>query len=225
MRLATTFAALLALAAMLAGCREKPEPQISAADRCPGAALVAFGHSFVSGNAPGAPKTAWPARAARELGVCEDNRGVAGSGSGSTAGYVAGYAPAKQDVVVVQTILNDIFVTGVRGLADFRKQLDGMLKHLTTSDEQPKRVVLLIDPPPAAWTNRPGQAPPYVHGSDGTLDQYADALKDVAEDYGGVKVVDLRRGWDPDRDELPDKLHPNEAGTARIAQLVTRALG
>lgn len=223
MRFAATAATLLALLAALAGCREKPEPKI-AADRCPGPSLVAFGHSFVSGNAPGAPRTTWPARVAKQLALCEDNRGVAGSQSANTAGFVADYIPAEQDVVVLETVLNDVFVTGVRGIPEFRKQLVGMLKHLTTSDEEPKRIAVLIDPPPAAWTGRPNQAEPYVHGSDGTLDQYADALEDVVKGYEDVEVVDLRKGWSTKRDLLDDELHPNESGTARIARAVTRAL-
>ncbi|MEA2189918.1 MAG: GDSL-like Lipase/Acylhydrolase family [Solirubrobacteraceae bacterium] len=222
MRLSAVAVTLLVLLAALAGCREKPEPEI-AADPCPGPSLVAFGHSFVQGNAPGAPEKPWPARVADELGVCEDNRGLAGSQSVHTAGFVEGYTPKDGDVVVIETILNDIFVTGVRGLPAFRKNVDRMLDHLRKADEQPKRVVLVIDPPPAKWTDRPNQEPPFVHGSNGTLDQYAEALADIAR-KNRATVVDLRRGWEAERLELPDELHPDEQGTARIARIVTRAL-
>jgi lysophospholipase L1-like esterase len=224
MRLPAALAALLPLAFALAfaACGEKPEPPV-AVDPCPGPSLVAFGHSYVQGNAPGAPAQPWAPRVAKRLGVCSDNRGVSGSESKDTAGFVASYEPAKQDMVAIETIINDVFVGGVRGVPAYRANLEKMLEHLTKDGDAPKRVAVLIDPPPAAWTGRPHQAPPYLHGSDGTLDRYADATKDVAKKYDAT-VVDLRRGWDPEHDELPDELHPDEAGTARIARLVTRAL-
>lgn len=74
-------------------------------------------------------------------------------------------------------------------------------------------------PHPDAYTAFPAA------GNDGVVDAYNQALVEVAAEVGPhCVVVDHRPGWDRLRMMLPDRVHPNAAGSRHIADAIDAAL-
>ena len=177
-------------------------------------ALVAFGHSFVEGGQAGAG-TPWVLRAAGELGLAADNRGVGGAESPAVAGVVAEYAPDPDDTVVIEAALNDARRLGRRGLRRYEASLERMLDHLTSSGVPPE-IILVADPPIVAWDGYP----PHDEGSARVLDAYNRVAAEVAQRHG-ADVADVGAEWDPAQHILrTDGVHPNDRGQQLIADAV-----
>lgn len=209
----TARALAIAVCAALAGCGAEG-PAVGAPER-----VVTFGHSFVQGRYPDRTITPWPDRVAAHLGAPLSNRGVGGSESPAIAARVDAYEPRAGDVVVVEAALNDVRHLGRSGLPRYRRSLTRILERLTRSGERP-RVAILIDPPIVAWK----RYPPHDDGSPAALAEYGRATRALAARHH-VRVIDLGRSWDPSRYVASDGVHPNEAGTERIATLVEAAVG
>lgn len=183
-----------------------------------GPQLVTFGHSYVSGREPDYDVTPWPERAGRVLALRVDNRGVSGAEAVETLGLMREYEPDPKDTVVIQCILNDALRHGRGGLAVWRQSVDAMLAHLTTGVPG-DRILLILDPPPRGSDELTIDDEPFTR----TLRRYAGAGRALARQHG-VRVLDLASGWDTSRDLSDDGLHPSEAGTQRIADLVAGAV-
>ncbi|MCW3014437.1 MAG: Lipolytic protein family [Solirubrobacterales bacterium] len=180
---------------------------------------MTFGHSYVSGRDPDHDVTPWPDRAGQALGLQLDNRGIGGTESPETLEVVREYKPDPQDTIVIECILNDALRHGRSGLDVWRQSVDAMLTHVTPAVPA-DRILLVLDPPPRGSDQLTTDGEPFTR----TLRRYADAGQEVASRHG-VRVLDLAPGWDTDRDISDDGLHPSEAGTQRIADLVSAALG
>ena len=193
-----------ALAIVLASCGDES----SGPDR-----LYAYGHSWVAGRTPDPAVEPWPARVADALDEPGENRGLPAAESPAIADQVVAADHACGDVVVLEPVLNDVRRWGEDddGLERFRSGLRRMLDHLDDAE-----VVVVVDPPIPGWS----LVPPYDHGSDAALARYRDV---VDEEVTDEEVVDLADGWTPDL-MSPDGIHPNEAGTARIADAVADAV-
>lgn len=211
MRTVLAAATTALLAAALAGCGEDAPPTA-------GPQLVAFGHSFVFGREPDPDLEPWPSRAGRRLGLPVVNQGVGGAESSDVLEVVRRYKPDAQDTVVVESILNDALRNGRAGLEVWRASVDAILEHLLAGVPA-SRVLLVLDPPPQGSEQTTTDGEPFSR----TLRRYADAGREVAA-ARGVATVDLAVGWDVDRYISEDGLHPNDAGTQRIADVVAGAL-
>lgn len=185
-----------------------------------GPALVAFGHSWVAGRYPQRWVTPWPVRAARRLGLVVRNEGVGSSESPDVCARVQGYRPRRDDVVVVEAMLNDVRRSGLdsRGLARYERSLESIVGHLRDSPVRPDTVVLLIDPPIRAWSSYA----PQDRGGPEAVARFAAVTRRVAAAHT-LRVVDLGVGWRVDRDVCGDGVHPSRAGTRRIARAVVAA--
>ncbi len=203
---------LVVLVLVGTGCsNEAPRP-------VKGPQLVTFGHSYVSGREPDYDVTPWPERAGRILALPVDNRGVSGAEAVETLGLVRAYEPAPQDTVVIECILNDALRHGRGGLSVWRRSVDAMLAHLMPAVPA-QQIVLVLDPPPRGSDELSTEDEPFTR----TLRRYADAGRALARQHG-VRVLDLASGWDTSRDLSDDGLHPSEAGTQRITDLVAAAV-
>jgi lysophospholipase L1-like esterase len=169
---------------------------------------VAFGHSFTQGRDP------WPNRVGRQLGVrLVVNHGVGGSESNQVDAEVEQFTSRRDDVVIVEAMLNDVRRNAAGGLARYRDNLARILGHLHVA-----KVVLIIDPPVTNWK----LDPPYDHGNEAVRARYAIVTRQIAA-AGGATVVDLSCDWRfPDISS--DGVHPSETGTAHIARLITQAI-
>ncbi len=179
----------------------------------PDAHLYAYGHSWVTGRAPDPSVEPWPERVAAELGIPGENRGIPAAESPAIADRVLAEEPACADVVVLEPVLNDVRHWGTDDAARerFRATLRRMLDHVETA-----QVVVVVDPPIPGWA----LVPPYDQGSDEALDRYR---RVVDEEVTDETVVDLAEDWTPDL-MAPDGIHPNEAGTAHVAEEVVAAI-
>ena len=193
-----------------AGARATPVP-----DR-----LVTFGNSWVSGRWPDPAVTPWPDRVAAERHLLLSNRGVGGTVLGEVEGVLAAYVPRRRDDVVVEAVLNDVRLYGWGGLHGYERRLTDVLTYLGRAPHPPASTTIVIDAPVIAWK----WSSPWDAGSDRVLDAYAGVVLRVASHFPAVHVVDLRPGWDRHRLECWDGLHPNDAGMARIARLVSRSV-
>ena len=202
-------ALLMLLAA--AGCGQDDPPST-------GPQLVAFGHSFVYGREPDPDLEPWPSRAGTALGLPVLNQGVGGAESVDVLEVVRRYTPDPSDTIIVECILNDALRHGRAGLDVWRQSVDAILRHLVPGVPA-ARVLLVLDPPPQGSEQTTTEGETFLR----TLRRYADAGREVAAKHG-VRTVDLRVGWDSERDISEDGLHPNDAGTQRIADVVVRAL-
>lgn len=188
--------------------------------------LVVFGHSWAAGHFPDPGLASWADRVAAAQGVALDNRAVGASEAAQTADAVDGYEPQAGDEVVVEAMLNDVRRYGDAGRHPFVRQMRRILDHLGDGWPQPAAVVVCVDAAIRRWRGAPKFFAGYDQGSDRALRRYAVALRRLAVGYPWLtlRVVDLRRGWRPARDIGADGIHPGEAGTARIARRVQRAL-
>lgn len=193
---------LAVLAAALAGCGGED------------GSLVAFGHSFVEGGQPGTGP-AWASRAAGELGLVADNRGVSGAESPAIAEVVVQYTPDPDDTVAIEAALNDARRLGRAGLPRYEASLEEMLDHLTRGGTRPE-IVLVADPPIVAWD----AYPPYDDGSARVLAAYNRVTAEVAARHG-ADLAGVPAEWDPAEHILrADGVHPNDRGQQLLAEAV-----
>lgn len=210
-----TLAACATAALAATGCGGDPAVTIGPPPR-----LVTFGHSFVQGLVPDTTVVPWPNQVAETLGWTLDNRAVSGTDSAKAAAAVAGYTPAKTDVVVIESILNDVGYRGRAGLPRYRRDLRAMLTHLTRGAVRPARVLVLADPPVSGWK----LYRPVPRGSNAILKAYVTQTHRIAREFA-VDYADLGHGWKRATDQSPvDHLHPSAAGTRKIRDRVVAVL-
>jgi lysophospholipase L1-like esterase len=211
-------AAGLAAAALAAtGCGDS-NPDITIG---PPPRLVTFGHSFVQGLVPDKTVTPWPDQVAAKLGWKLENNAVSGTDSAVAAAAVARYTPQPSDVVVIESILNDVGYQGRAGLPRYERNLRAMLRRLTRGPSGPARILVLGDPPVSGWN----LYRPVPRGSNAILRTYVTQTQRIAREFPKVDFADLGAGWSRRTDESPiDHLHPSAAGTRTIRDRVLTLL-
>jgi lysophospholipase L1-like esterase len=208
--------ALLAGACLLAaGCGKSDPTSALGKER-----LVTFGHAWVKGRTPDRTVTPWPEQAATQLGWTIENLGMNGATSDRIDRAVQAYDVSAADTVVVEPILSDVGRRGVRGLGEYRADLQTTLHHLTRGTSTPAQVIVLADPPITDWSAfRPKRG-----GSNRVLASYVEATREISAAFP-VTFIDLGVGWTPDLDVTPvDGAHPSAAGTAKIRDKVVAAI-
>lgn len=197
--------------AMLVGCSSATA---GGPVRPPGAAILAYGHSYVSG-VPGQPPP-WPALLASTLGLPLMDLGHGGDvGSRCLSRMERAAVPTTDgDVVIWECDLNDVRRYGLDAshLQGFRQAFVAALARMRRG-----RVVVVEDPPITGW----GLYPPFNHGSIAALDRYNAVIEGTAPP--SVHVVKVL-GWDPTTMLARDAVHPNDAGKRAIASTVAAAV-
>jgi lysophospholipase L1-like esterase len=147
-----------------------------------------------------------------------------GQGSALTSDTLAPvleYDPVAADIVVVETMLNDVrrFGGSEIGLRQYGDATAELLTHLTSAPGPP-RILVAVDPDILAWSS----FPPFDRGSPSARAAYLGRTREIVAGFPGVDCVDLSIGWDPDSHLADDGVHPNAAGTRFIAQTIARRL-
>jgi lysophospholipase L1-like esterase len=181
--------------------------------------LIAYGHSWVAGEAATSAARGFVETAARVLGLAADNRGVGGSHAPDTAGLVSGDPPPAADVYVVMTGLNDARSVGDSpdALARYAGALQTIFARLGRA--APGAPVIAIAQPPLLDYSL---HPPHDRGSDEILLAYNEQLRTVAGRHPQVVVAEVS-AWDPATMLDEDTVHPNDAGHAELARAVVEA--
>jgi lysophospholipase L1-like esterase len=184
--------------------------------------LRTFGHSWVAGRYPDRLIRPWPRRVADALNMPVRNYGAGSSESPEVFARIGKYEPIEGDVVVIEPLLNDVRRYGKQscGLARYEAALTAMLRHLGACGF-PVRTLILLDPEIVAWEAHP----PHDQGSASALKIYGDLTRVVVAGGFDAAVVDLSPGWNAAMHIIADGVHPNEPGTALIAERVIAAIG
>jgi lysophospholipase L1-like esterase len=182
---------------------------------------VTFGHSWVAGRYPSRWVRPWPNQAAAALHRKTKNFGKGSALTSDTVASVIAYDPAGSDVVVIETVLNDLrrFGDSEIGLRQYREGTTGMLTHLRSAPEPP-RILVAVDPEITAWSS----FPPFDRGSPSARAAYLAQAHEIVAPFPGVDCIDLGVGWDPGCHLADDGVHPNAAGTRFLARAVAARL-
>jgi lysophospholipase L1-like esterase len=182
--------------------------------------LIAYGHSWVSGEAASDPSLGFVEAAAQRLGLTPVNRGVGGSHGPDTAELVRREPVPEAELYLVLTGLNDARRHGLEDGA-----LEAYVVALETIFDSLGRAA------PAALTVTLGQPllidysfhEPHNHGSNEALRIFNRRLQDVASRFPRV-VVGTVEGWDPLTMLDDDTVHPNDLGHAALTEAVISAV-
>ena len=176
---------------------------------------LAIGDSITQGMEASSPALAWPALAARALGIGLHNTAVGGAQMDPGAGQVE-EIPAS--VLTVAFGCNDWNQS--KPLRQFEADTHHLLDRLQTA--HPHAPLLLLTPLPilreSGERNEAGEA----------MERYRETLRQAAAERG-LTCIEGPSLVPPDRSAFSDGIHPNNAGMAlmarRIQPFLARALG
>lgn len=183
--------------------------------------LVAYGHSWVAGEAASRPERRLTHLAAACLGMTLVNAGVGGSSTTDTAGLVRRDGAVRGDAYLLLAGLNDARLHGMDPAA--LDAYGSALESIVTACEAAvsDAVVLLVEQPPLLDYRR---YPPHDQGSVSAVDAYNLRMVDVAGRHRQAVLVHVD-GWDAATMLDEDTVHPNDLGHAIIADAAARAYG
>lgn len=226
----------LVAAAILAGCTVAARPdgsppmalRVLPAGATASLTYVALGDSTVEGVGASAPARNYVSRLHERLRSVFPEAKLAnlGEGGATASGVLYRQLPLALDLrprlVTLSVGPNDI--TGRRALADYARDIDGILRALATGTGAV--VVVTLIPDLGVTPRFRGQAAePLVRQR---VIEFNEVLGRQARAYG-AEVVDL---YGPSREEVPrrpdligaDRYHPSDAGYARWAELMWVAI-
>ena len=172
---------------------------------------LALGDSITQGFSASGPHTGWVERVRAALQWRAVNAGIGGHVARAQDARLADGLDA--DVVTVAFGINDCLQE--RGTARFRAELTGLVEGVRTAC--PRAVLLLMTPTPHA----PGSWPQLLG-----LEDYREQVREAAARTGS-ELVEGDELLDPTRLELltaEDRLHPDDAGFAAMAEAVAPRL-
>nr|WP_245192332.1 SGNH/GDSL hydrolase family protein [Arthrobacter pigmenti] len=178
---------------------------------------MAYGHSWVDGDGASSPSSCFTSRAAVELRLELDNRGVGGSNSTGTAALIAATPPPPASLYVLMTGLNDLRLGGespssARGYAAALQRIFTAIRRASPS----ALVVAVMQPYLLDFS----LYAPHNLGSNSLIDQYNSVLRRAAAEYSRVALAEAD-DWDPETMLSADTVHPNDAGHASLARAVS----
>ena len=164
--------------------------------------VVAIGDSITSGNVCEDEGENYPSRVAGITGLTVINAGNSGESSGSTAGRTGGaLSRHKPGFLLILTGHND---------AIFDRDYDSVIGNIRSIVQQAKGNKTI----PILATLVPIGAPRVF--ATGPASDYSAGIRLLAKEEG-VKLVDLEREFGSSGDLQCDGLHPNDRGSAIIA--------
>lgn len=171
---------------------------------------LALGDSITQGMSATSPTLTWTTHVARRLGWDLHNLGVGGAVAQAALGRLALDLP--WDVATVAFGVNDF--NNDRPLnevqTETRKLLEGLL-------QRPQAAIYLLTPVP--WVGRTEPNKLNLH-----LEDYRQALRQAAAGLPQVTVIEGTELLEDREDLFYDKVHPNNAGMAQIAENITAHL-
>lgn len=200
-------------------------PQSIAPPHTSGTALrfVAFGDSLTAGYKT--PGPSWPARVASMRSDLQlvHNAGVTGDTTGQLLARIDRDVYAyRPDLLTIFVGLNDLSHCKPVGqvVANIRAMVAGAQEH------DVGRIVLILNSHTIGWSSGNG------HGCGPQLQANIDLLDDALIEYGiaaGIQTIDLRPAMDTNGHYtkaflVPDCVHYNDAGAARVSAVVSAQL-
>lgn len=190
-------------------------------------AYQAYGHSFGVAQANNNTTTAgvYPNRVAELLKVDSANyfnRCVSGQrAAGMLSTIKSNWYQGSYGLVTMMITQND---AGYRtGTTNFKNSLRDAIDWVRGVGEFPPTVVLILD----TYSTQAGYNRYPSPLTDAIVDSYNDAVKSLAAEYpadGSVVLANANDGWDRNLMTAADGQHPNDRGSAHIAQAVLTAL-
>ena len=181
--------------------------------------LVAYGHSWVAGEAASRRERRLTHLAAARLGMTPVSVGVGGSSTTDTAGLVRREGAVRADAYLILAGLNDARFHGTdpAALDAYSSALEFVVNACEAA--APDAVVLLVEQPPLLDYDR---FPPHDQGSGSAVDAYNRRMADVADRHRQAVLVHVD-GWDATTMLDEDTVHPNDLGHATIAAAAAHA--
>ena len=182
--------------------------------------LRAYGHSWIAGAGASHPTRRFVELVACRLGCSATNLGVGGSLSTDTARLLSRLRRPTSDVHLVMTGLNDARLQGAsaQGLESYAAALTAIFGALSRG-KSGARLITVEQPHLLDYSLHT----PHHRGSDDIIDAYNERLRAVALAHRGLVLVTVEP-WNPAMMLAEDTVHPNDAGHARVADEVVRAV-
>jgi lysophospholipase L1-like esterase len=178
--------------------------------------LVVYGHSMPAGGGASQVSLGYAQLTADATGLQLLNRSEGGTSALRAANHMAEFPSARPgDVVVIHTGMNDIFRKGDAAAEIGREGIERML----SSSSHAGRRVLVLECQPSNWLD----TPPH-RDLQTAYDAWNAMIREEAEVWPDVDVLDTCATWDAVRYTNPPQYHPDDEGHALIAEQLTALL-
>jgi lysophospholipase L1-like esterase len=178
--------------------------------------LVVYGHSMPAGGGASAVSLSYPVLTAEATGLRLVNRAEGGTSALRAATHLETFPAARAgDVVVIHTGMNDIFRKGDAAAEIGRTGIERML----SATQRAGRRVLILECQPSNWFD----TPPHTD-LQSAYDAWNAMIREEADIWPNVDVLDTCEQWDAARYTNPPAYHPDDEGHALIADELTALL-
>lgn len=195
----------------------RPASRPAAVEPVPGLSRIIFyGHSMPAGGGASSVSLGYARLAAQETGLRLVNRSEGGTSAVAAADIMESYpAAGPRDAVVIHTGMNDIFRKGDAAATVGRVGIERLLSGTANAG----RRILVLECQPSDWMD----TPPH-QDLQAAYDAWNVMLRDEADVWPNVELLDTCEQWDPLEYTSPPKYHPNDEGHALIADAINQLL-